>query len=292
MPEDPNFGDIDDAQLEAAMAALLQTYSSSSPPPDVTPEAEPEPISDLDVSPWAPAATAAAADLALDDAGFGGPLHAALGDLGDLNSDTLASPPPPHEQSSPPSSLPPPNFPRPWKNRRRELVPALVVGLLVLLGLAAVIATLTNADGGGTNVSLSTPTSLVPTTTTIGTIPPPPPPLPVDLGAPPPAPSASVGSGFAPRRFQAPKKSVAPKPSASPAPAPSGSGPVSAPSPPADTPSSTPTPTTSPPTTGTTSPPTTTPSTTTPPTTQPRPDHCTGLTGSDLDRCLAATGGR
>src|SRR3954454_1297409 len=105
MPEDPDFGDIDDAQLEAAMAALLGTSPSAPPEPEAPStidagadrEVDPEISSgpDLDVSPWAPVATGVAADMSLAEAGFDSPLHAALGDLADINSDTFSSPPPP-----------------------------------------------------------------------------------------------------------------------------------------------------------------------------------------------------
>ncbi|HUQ62137.1 MAG TPA: hypothetical protein VM121_00095 [Acidimicrobiales bacterium] len=287
MPEDPNFGDIDDAQLEAAMAALLQTPPASKAPlpmpplayndapnvdelvahppagididdfwlpeaeraDDGAPDPKPEVKTDLELSPWAfPAQTAV-----VDD------------------SQPFASPLPPLEAPPSPSmeKLPQANFPRPWKtglgaNRGRELVPALVVAILVILGLAAVVTTMTRDDGGD-KVSLSTPTSVAPTTTfALGTIPPPPAPLPVEIAAPVENVAPSGGSGLAPKRFRTPAKK---SPIASPASAPSRSAPAPAPAPAATpTPAPTPAPDPSPPST---SPPATSPSTTSPPTTSP-----------------------
>jgi hypothetical protein len=315
MPEDADFGDIDDAQLEAAMAALLRPPSGApvepraapteadafawpdpdpEPPLDVGVDADgdgglepgPEPDPDLDVSLWAPVAAQAASDMALQDAGFGSPLHTALGDLAGINSGTLASSPPPAEP--PPSSAARPGpstgsrlaaVGTVWSERKRELVAGAVVALLVLLGLGAVIASMTSDDGSGRNVNASAPTSAVPTTTTIAlaAIPLPPPPLPVEVPAPP-APAVTKRPGLGPKRFRAPaKQAAAPSsPKSGPA-APSGGGgsATGAPSGPPGPGATTLPPETSPPTTSptTTEPPTTSPPTTSPPTTEPR-DPC------------------
>lgn len=286
MPEDPNFGDIDDAQLEAAMAALLQTPSS----------ARNESPSDLELLPWAPDAVVGS-DVALEEAGFGGPLHAALGDLADINSGIYASSPPeepPHAPTSPSSAPKRSRFAEgaaAWSARKRELLPGLIVALLVVLGLVVVVTSMTGGDGDNSNISASAPTSALVTSTTIrlDTIPPPPSPPPVEIGAPPATPSVPA-SGFAPKRFRSPgKRGAAPNPSLAPASSDPGPGTTTPPEPP----SSTPTPTIP---QGTSVPPTPSSSTTVPPTTSssttqaPR-DRCANFSGRTLEECLQFTGG-
>lgn len=175
----------DDAALARSLGALFNLT------PD--PKRAAPPVATVAAAPPAAAAPvgtieheeAAATDIALADAGFGGALHTALGDLRRISDGGDTDVPPVAAMSDDPASRLGSGFGERlragpsawaegvaawWSNRWREVLPGMIVGAVVLLAFVVVLAT--GGNRGDTRLDTAQPpgsaTNL--TTTTIGGI--------------------------------------------------------------------------------------------------------------------------
>lgn len=188
---------------------------------------------------------------ALQEAGFGGPLHTALGELRRISDDDLPpAEPRVHQEPSPPprSSLSDHRRAGPrvwgaalgewWGARWREVLPVLVVAALVVMAFSVVLAT-GRKHATGSRVDTS-PSSTEATITTLGDINAallPPDTTPPDTAMAPGSPSAPAASH--PTRAAQKDGKAAASPPAAPGPAPSRAvRPPASPAPPSPAPAS------------------------------------------------------
>ena len=268
-------------------------------PDSLSPPDAPGAIDSVAVDPSRSSDDERSAATALQDAGLAGPLNTAMGDLRRLypDGDDDGSPPPVLPTIDVPSARPPARQRRPrvqagWESRGRELVPAAVVALLVVLAFAVVLTGRGGDDEGSRVDAANRSTTLPPTTaSTMPTgageptplVPPLEEPLPVDpTESPPPSPPSASGRADADQPAPVAARS---RPRAR---APQAATPSSAPPPRAAPP---PAPTSPPPTPAATAP----PATSAPPTTQPprSSDPCDNplFTPEARQRCLDSRGG-